>query len=453
MLEKALRLCDAAVGQLLRFDGERFHILAARHAGGKEVKFSYDPIVPDKGSTLKRMAEGETLVHIADVIDTEAYRSGVASRLRLVDETGARTALWVALPKDEDLLGVFVVYRQEVRPFSDKQISLLQNFAAQAVIAMENARLITETRDHTRDLQEALEFQTATSNVLNVISRSTFNLQPVLDTLIETAVRLCGADLGHLSMLHGDVCRPAATFACSPEFEAFLHGLSFSPGRGTVVGRAIIERQSVQIADVAADANYSIREPVITVGRVRCVLGVPLMRNEEPIGVLALARQCVMPFTERQIELVRTFADQAVIAIENARLIDETREALEQQTATAEVLGVINSSPGDLAPVFDVMLEKATRLCEAAFGMMSTYDGECFHGVAGHNVPSAYVEYLAHNPPQPSPESALGRIRSGERVVHIEDYAQYQANSEDNPRQRALVGTWRCPKLYRRGFV
>jgi len=321
-------------------------------------------LAPAPGTPGYRIAQGENVVCIADLVEEAAAPPTLV-------QLGGRSYALVALRHDGTLLGGITIFGREVRPFTDKEIALLQNFAAQAVIAMENARLLTETR-------EALEQQTATAEVLQVINSSPGELQPVFDAMLEKALRLCEAAFGTLVGFSGERFQTLAQRGLPAPYAEYLATTADQPGPGGGQQRVLRGERVVHFTDMMNDAAYRsgknpMHRAMVDVGGARSGLIVPLRRDDAVVGTFMIYRQEVRPFTDKQIALLQSFAAQAVIAMENARLITETREALEQQTATEEVLGVINSSPGDLTPVFNAILEKAHSLCGIAYGGLAVY--------------------------------------------------------------------------------
>ena len=304
---------------------------------------------PGREGVVGRVLLEHRPVQIADVLADPDYRLREVQRLG-----GFRTHLGLPLLREGKPIGILIVSRATVQPFDDKHIALLTTFADQAVVAIENTRLFEAEQQRTRELTESLEQQTATSEVLQVISRSTFDLQSVLDTLTESAARLCEAEMATISRQKGTAYYWATSYGFPPELREYLESVPLEPGRGSVIGRVLLTGKTVHVPDVLADPEYTYLELQRRAG-FRSALGVPLLREGVPIGVVGLMRRSVRPFTEKQIKLVETFADQAVIAVENTRLFEaeqqrtrELTESLEQQTATSEVLQVISSSPGDL---------------------------------------------------------------------------------------------------------
>ena len=324
------------------------------------------------------------------------------------------TMLGVPLMREGDVVGVIALSRRVVEPFSEREIQLVSTFADQAVIAIENTRLITETH-------EALEQQTATAEVLQVINSSPGDLAPVFDAMLEKALRLCGGSFGELRTYDGERFSLAATHGVPTAYvQHYARGDRGIYGPGTGPARILAGERVVHISDLLATEPYQRGDPdrvaLVELGGARAYLLVPLLKDAVVLGYIMIYRKEVGTFSDKQIALLQNFAAQAVIAMENARLLIETREALDQQTATAEVLQVINSSPGDLAPVFEAMLERAVRLCEFDFSSLWTFDGSQFRPVARHGVPERLWQYLQdHTPP------AFARALTGERLVHIPD--------------------------------
>ena len=431
MLEKAVRICDAKFGNIYRQDGDVFRLLATHNTPpGLAEHRRRSPIRFDPTTLFGRMMTAKGVVHVADLAEEKGYIERVPETVSAVELGGIRTVLAVPMLKEDELVGAFTVYRQEVRPFTDKQIALVTNFAAQAVIAIENARLLNELRQRTTELTDALDQQTATSDVLKVISSSPGELQPVFDSMLANATRLCEASYGTMWLHESDgQMRMAARHGRLPEAftEKWRIGTLFRPSSSVPTARVFETRQPIQIVDLKEDRSYFDRDPLsvasVDVAGIRSLIAAPMLKEGLIVGAITVYRQEVRPFTEKQIELVANFAAQAVIAIENARLLNELRQSLEQQTATSDVLQVISSSLGDLEPVFAAMLENAARLCNAKFGNIWRWDGEALHLVATHNTPPAYAEARTRLPQRPNQANSISYMLATQSTVHIFDLA------------------------------
>src|SRR5262249_32306821 len=383
MLANAVRICAAKFGTLELYEGGAFRKAALHNVPQAYVAARGDAVIrPDPRGVLGRIVKTKEVVRTEDLRTTPPYLEGNPDARAFADLAGVRTLVIVPMLREDELIGVIAIYRQEVRAFTEKQIDLVKSFARQAVIAIENTRLLNELRQRTDNLRESLEQQTATSEVLRVISSSPGDLQPVFEAMLANATRICGANFGNLYLRDGEEFHLVAHHNPPAALVEERKRTPYRPGPKTAFRRMATTKQVVHVADVAGLQTYAQRDPrtvaAVELGGIRTLLMVPMLKENDLIGAINIYRQEVRPFTASQTELVQNFAAQAVIAIENARLLNELRqrtddlsEALEQQTATSDVLSVISSSPGELQPVFRTMLESAVHICGAKFGTLS----------------------------------------------------------------------------------
>jgi GAF domain-containing protein/CheY-like chemotaxis protein len=423
LAENAIRLCEAERALIYRFDGQVLRVVATHNASAELIAFlERNPMALTRASAAGRASLERRTMHIRDVLSDSEYTYGATQ----VD--AVRTVLGIPMLRADELLGVIVIYRHEVLPFTDSQIALMETFADQAAIAIENARLLTELQTKNADLTEALEQQTATSEILRVISSSPTDVQPVFVTIARSAVQLSGARTGALYQFDGDLLHLVAHHDQPPEALAALQrAYPMRPTRAQVSGRAILGRAVAEIPDVREDAEYQ-QDMAVQTGW-QSLLGVPMLRGDgSPIGVIVIQRAVSGSFAVGHVELLKTFADQAVIAVENVRLFteldarnNELKVALEQQTATSELLKVIGRSTFDLQPVFETLAENAVRLCAAERAFIFRFDGKLLRVVASHNASPELREFVERNPIAPGRQSGTARAALERRTIHIHD--------------------------------
>jgi two-component system, NtrC family, sensor kinase len=422
LLESAARLCEADMAVIVRPQGSHVQVLATYQFPQAAIDvLSSTPVAVGRWTLSGRvLSEGRT-VHIPDVQNDPEYAFKEAAKLG-----GLRTSLGVPLLREGSPIGVIALGRANVRPFTDKQIKLVETFADQAVIAIENVRLFDDVQARSREVQESLEYQTAISDVLNVISRSPNALQPVLDTIVQTAARLCEAEFSVFFRLHEGVCHIAASNA-EADFIKFAREHPFIPTRASCSGRAILEQRTVHVLDASTDPEYAMPDYQL-VANNRTMLAVPLLRDGIPLGTITLWKTRVEPFTEKQIDLITTFADQALIAIENVRLFEaeqqrtrELAQSLEQQTATSKVLDVISRSAFDLHAVFETVAESSIRLCGADRAFIFRFDGELLRVAVAFNASPEFKEWVEQHPIRPGRHSGSARAALERQTVHIRD--------------------------------
>jgi two-component system, NtrC family, sensor kinase len=427
LVASAAQLCDAYDASMLMREDESL-VFGAHHGP--------IPLGIVKRRLARTWTNGRAVldrkpVHVHDLTaEGDEFPEGRADALRL----GHRTILSVPLLREDEAIGSLSIRRTEVRPFTNRQIELATTFADQAVIAIENVRLFDEVQARTRELSEALEQQTATAEVLKVISSSPGELQPVFQTMLANAVRICEAKFGVMSLREGDAFRVVATHGPPALVDARQREPLIRPTRGHNLERLVRTKNVVHVPDISADPESA--PTLAKFGGAKALVNVPLTKDDELIGSIVIFRQEAGPFSDKQIELVQNLANQAVIAIENTRLLNELRESLQQQTATSEVLRVISSSPGELKLVFQTMLDNAVRICEAKFGILFLYDGDFFDAAALVGAPQAYAEFLQSGPHRFG-DTPSGRAARTRQVVYVEDL-RIMINGDNAPVRKAI---------------
>ena len=431
----AMRLCQSAFSVVTRYDGELMHLAAHRHVTTEGVEFIQRifPMRPTRATVSGRAVLEGSVVHVPDLLADPEYAHPLAEALQ------ARGGLGVPMLRDGRPVGAIGLGRPEVGPFTDTQVALLKTFADQAVIAIENVRLFKELEVRNRDLTEALEQQTATGEILRVISSSPTDAQPVFDAIARNAMRLCDAAYSVIGRFDGQLLHLAAHAHVRKEgVEAVERRFPLRPTRAITSTRAILDRTVVHVPDVLKDPEYD-RSVALAIQN-RTTLAVPMLHDGEPIGSISVGRLEPRPFSGKQIELLRTFADQAVIAVENVRLFTELQEknqaltkahaqvteALEQQTATSEILRAISTSPTELEPVFHTIVDSAVRLCGALFGSIFRVEDEQIHLVAHHGLSAEALREFQRTYPVPLRGGGvlMARAITEARIIHTVDVEQ-----------------------------